>query len=265
MGDEYQNALKILETPLPDKFNISFEPKSTVFTYLSLKAGLRALQGDQTKLKQIQSQEFGDVPCAEWIVTSTLSQALSKSDKNQINLNNNQKNQLGEILLSSYKNLEKKGLHSFAFYNQWGIFEHNQKNYQAAYKIYAKALKYEGDKEWVLLNWGNAALANGEYQLAREMYLQSLSFGTVPNAVRGLLSTLWQQGDKKVFLQYFEKYSESLSVFSQSDRSDFERGAIIFSCELGVKLTKTLLFHDESIILEGKSIPRIEFQKMVCN
>ncbi len=261
---EYHEALKILETPLPKTFDFEIEPKISVTAYYSLKAGLKALQGDLTEYKQIQAENFGGIPCAELIVTSALSQAISEREKYKINITKSQLSELVTDLLASYERLEKNGIMSFIFYNQWGSIEKENGDYKTAYKKYEQALRFEGDHDWVLLNWGYAALTNGEFQLAREKFLQSLKFGEAPSAVKGLLLTLWYQGDKKVFVDKFEKYSESLSVYSHAERSDLERGAIAFSCELGLKLTKSVLSQDEGIIFEGKTMPRLQFKKMFC-
>ena len=254
----YKEALKILETPLPKTFDFELEPKTSVIAYRSMKAGLKALQGDFSEYKQIQAENFGGIPCAELIVTGALSQAVSKREKHKINITKGQISELVTNLIASYERLEKNGINSFIFYNQWGIIEKENGDYQVAYKKYEQALRFEGDQAWVLLNWGWAAFEAKDYSQSIKKFRESLMTVLVPSAVYGLLNSLSANNDSKQYLIAYKQYFEVLTEIKDENlKIQFSQMAYAHQCRIKDKSEFNLLIEKTHLGLE-------KFNPQIC-
>jgi tetratricopeptide (TPR) repeat protein len=160
--------------------------------------------------------------------------------------------------------MEDQKVVGFQFYNLWGMAENFAGHHQAAMEKFTKALRFEGDHSWALLNWGNSAFADGDLKLARKKYFESLDKTVVPMAVKGLLVTLKKQDDFIGYFDVFRKYGPALSAFEYADRSELELFALSSACRQGKAAPQSILRPGEGLLHNNKVYQRKDFNGLTC-
>lgn len=255
----YEEAGKILASPRWADHGIDRSNTDSAIVFRALRSVVRVAQNDPSEFTALVDGRFGERPCAQYMASSLIDTSSRLGGQDAAALTD-----LLKTLRRSYEHLERSGLRSFAFYNAWGSLETRVGDPEAAFGKFEKAMRYEGDHEWALLNWGLAALNANRLDVAREKYAKSLEIGTVPMAVLGFMNVLIRQEDAGAYLDAFEKYTDVLGVFDHAYRSDFERFAIIFSCRAGRPLKSTVLRRGELIALQGETIQLDEVRREAC-
>lgn len=255
----YGEAGKILLSPRWTADGIDRSKADSAMLFRALRSVVRVSQGDPSEFSALVDGRLGAFPCIQYMASSHVYDAwrFGRVDKAA-------HPDLLRALRVSFGQLEKSGLRNFAFYNTWGTLETEAGDPEAAFGTFEKAMRYEGDHEWALLNWGNAAIQAGKTDLAREKYAKSLKLGTIPKAVAGLLNALLGQEDATAYLDAFEKYALALGVFDHPVRSDLERIAIIFSCRIDRPLKTSVLRQGERIVLQGETMAPDDLRREAC-
>ncbi len=223
----------------------------------ALLAVLEVAEGNLIKYRTLVGLDFFKNPCAEYLLVGQI------GGLNGAGLVDYSKNKpLLDLVRNSFSRLEKSGIKSFEFYEQWANLERISDNPKGAMALHEKALKFEGQHSWALLNWAGKALDLKELDVAREKYAASLKINVIPNAVDGYLRTLALLNESEEYLDSFNKYGPALSDFDVSRRSLLEAHALVVACNLGRVPKISLLAPGQSIVIEGKSY---RFEKSSCN
>ena len=199
-------------------------PKSALIR-MSIKAVIDAKQGNSETYIDLPKNRFKNYPCVEFMTINLMERIVRNSQ---------QRRDLSRLIVESFPKLEAAGITSFEFYNEWGVAETEDGDYDGAIQKFERALKFDGDHAWALLNWGFAAQQKGDMELARTKYSESLAEATILNALYGLLSSLTELHDGEGYLDAFEKYASLLHQASDYEhRSAYQAIASMFGCHLG--------------------------------
>jgi tetratricopeptide (TPR) repeat protein len=251
--NNFEAAERLASPERVKQADLSSAQRKAALMFLSLRAVLDAHKGNLKGYIGLPKDRFSTYPCIEFM-TITLLNMLSEDNPD-----------LFRLIVETFPKLEAVGLSSFEFYNQWGIAETNGHNYDAAMQKFERALKFDGDNNWALLNWGHAAERKGDLELAREKYSQSLSKGPVLNAVYGLLSTAIKLNDGQAYLDTFEKYADMLQRSDYAHRSACQALASIFACQKGKKDLTNLIHNGEDLTYKGAKYRDTDLDTSTCD
>jgi hypothetical protein len=222
--------------------------------YSSLRAWLKVYSGETTDIDRLHLERFADHPCVEYSVISTLSYIVSMQKL--------QKPKLTYMMQQSFPRLEKAGLASFEFYRTWALVEMRARNFDGAIEKIKAALRFEGDRNWAFLNWGQAAYEKGDLKTAREKFQQRLAEGPVLSTVFSLLETLLMQNDEQSYLNEFERYRSMLHIVKE--RAIYEAYALIFACRLGQSAPQRTVEGDTAVNINGEVYLIGKFDSASC-
>jgi tetratricopeptide (TPR) repeat protein len=260
-AEQWQEADKLLsqtETKLNEAN--SEERRKQVALISTLKAIKDVNLGVTTGYEKLAGQGFYGYVCAEYLaIASVFDVVAAKAVDEPI------RQRMMAIILAGFERVSMGGIEGFEFFNNWGHAANQAGDHKLAISKYKEALKYEGDHVWALLNWGNAAFADGDFTGAREKYQESLAIGPVPNAIRGLLVTLYALRDMSAYSDTFNKYHQEIFVFDLKERSYLELFALRAACSQGMKPSSTVLHPDEALTIEEKQFGLEAFDYVSCD
>lgn len=148
-------------------------------------------------------------------------------------------------LLTSW---HENGFGNFRFYNFFGSVASEIGEFDVARDMYNNALDYPGDHSWAYLNAGNAAVKDGQAEQALDLYEKSLDVALIPNAVYGLLSSLYVSEKHKLFVQHFKRYRSMLQDLSFEKKKKFSAMLMKSACHSG-------LSKEPKYLVERKKLP----------
>jgi hypothetical protein len=256
---KFKEAEQLLSLPQIRNIDLAdLEPKLAI-ELRSLQALQNVYLGDTSAFERLVDERFGDHLCAEYFAINGLTQLLTTAALDPVF-----KQKLLDLITPGLVRMEDHKVVGFQFYNLWGMAENTAGHPQAAMEKFAKAVRFEGDHSWALLNWGNSARIDGDLKLAKKKYYESLDKGVVPMAVRGLLLTLKKQDDFIGYFDVFRKYSAALSSFEHAERSDFELYALSSACRQAKTAPPSILRPGEGLLNNDKVYQRKDFNSLTC-
>jgi hypothetical protein len=256
---KFKEAEQLLSLPQIKNIDLAdLDPKLAI-ELRSLQALQNVYLGDTSTFEQLVDEGFGGHLCAEYIAINGLNQLLTTAA-----LEPAFKQKLLDLMTPGLVRMEDQKVVGFQFYNLWGMAENFAGHHQAAMEKFTKAIRFEGDHSWALLNWGNSAFADGDLKLAKKKYFESLDKAVVPMAAKGLLVTLKKQDDFIGYFDVFKKYGAALSAFKYADRSELELFALSSACRQGKAAPQSILGPGEGLLHNDKVYQRKDFNGLTC-
>jgi hypothetical protein len=241
--------------------NVDMEPR-TLTELRTLNAIADLNLGKSATYEKLAAAEFYGHYCAEYVAISKVRdwvEAAAASDSATAT-------RLIHLMTEGLDRIAANGLRSFEFFNFRGVMEDKAEHPAAAQENYQRALQYDGDHSWALLNWGRSLLLESKASEAAAKYRESLTHIILPAAVDGLLRSLYAQDDEDEFLRVFNnrKYADPVAAMPLKNRSSLQAAATIFSCRTNKPLQLSMLKPDELMFHNNKPQKRSDFDAKTC-
>ena len=161
---------------------------------------------------------------------------------------------LQRYISSEISTAERNGLEGFNFYESWADFLYNTNQFDEALLKYKKALEFQGEHRWTLLNISNILSREKKFKEAETYAKKSLSFGIIPQAITNYLSAILNQRDYKRFLH---EYAAWRSEIYPTQQLNFLTASGVAECNVGNKVEARDILEQ----IKNKLVNETEYQR----